>query len=127
MYPGRLEEQPIPLMVRTSCGKRPSSATAVLSALRTPKSPQPGHQSGSALPLKSLALSVGRRGLVASGMVDSVCISAIASSSDPDLVHRHVLVRLAGEDLLHPIRHVVRQEGLAVVFADVRVGRDAGL
>src|SRR5438132_10742442 len=112
-------------MVRTSCGRRPSSATAVLSAFGTPKAPQPGHQSGSALPLKSLTVSGWRRGLVA--MVDSVCSSPIEFSSDPDFVDRHVLLRLAGEDLLHAVGDVVRQERLAVVLADVRVGRDAGL
>src|SRR6267143_2337756 len=105
-------------MVRSSCGRRPSSATAVLSAFRTPKSPQPGHQSGSALPLKSLARSTGRRGRVKSWVVESICISVMVSSSDADLVNRHVLPGCAGEDLLHAIRHVVGQERLAVVLAD---------
>src|SRR6267378_2514834 len=126
MYPGRLDEQPIPLMVRTSCGRRPSSATAVLSAFKTPKSPQPGHQSGSALPLKSLTVS-GTRGLERICVLVSVWSSPIASSSDADLVHRHVLVGAAGEDLLHAVRQVVGQERLPVVLADVRVGRDPGL
>src|SRR5947207_7812369 len=127
MWPGRLDEQPIPLTVRTSCGKRPNSATAVLSAFRTPKSPQPGHQSGSTLPLKSLALSAGARGRVKSWVPGSICISAMISSSDADLVHRHVLPGRAGEDLLHAVRNVVGQERLAVVLADVCIRRDAGL
>src|SRR5437764_800473 len=120
-------EQPLPLMVRTSCGKRPSSATAVLSALRTPKSPQPGHQSGSAFPLKSLTVSAGRRGRVRSWDFDSIWISPMQSSSNADLVHRHVPGRLAGEDLFHAAHHVMGHERLPVVLADMRVRRDARL
>src|SRR5688572_22498806 len=54
----------MPLITIASCGRTPNSASACLSATRTPKSPQPGHQSGSALPLKSLIVS-GARGWLA--------------------------------------------------------------
>src|SRR3954470_21426713 len=54
----------MPLTVRTSCGCRPSSESAIFSAFKTPKSPQPGHQSGSAFPLNSFTGSgEGRLGL----------------------------------------------------------------
>src|SRR3954468_22102445 len=111
-------------MVSTSCGRSPSSATAVLSAFRTPKSPHPGHQSGSALPLKSLTVSPGRRVLVPICVLDSTCVSPMSSSqdsSDAYLVHRHVPGGLARQDLLHPRHQMMRQERLAVVLADVRV------
>src|SRR5438552_5576372 len=85
MYPGRFDEQPIPLMVKTSCGWSPSSATAVLRALSTPKSPQPGHQSGSALPLKSLTDSGARFGFASTAVLASLTAgSAIGSSVGGD-------------------------------------------
>src|SRR5438128_6569155 len=113
-------------MVSTSCGRRPSSDTADLSALSTPKSPQPGHQSGSALPLNSFTGSGARLGRLSSAVLVSVIAgSAIgAPPSDPDLVHRDVLLRLAGEHLPHALDHVVGQERLAVVLADVGVRDD---
>src|SRR3712207_3861743 len=101
----------------TSCGYRPSSAMACFSACSTPKSPQPGHQSGSAWPLKSLTLSAGR---------SSISNSIVVGTSDQDLVGRDVL-RGAAQDGLDAVDDVVRHERLAVVFADVRVGGIAGL
>src|SRR5439155_27151966 len=57
MKPGRLEEQPMPLMVTTLCGAMFISASTFSSEDKTPKSPQPGHQSGSTFPLKSAAVN----------------------------------------------------------------------
>src|SRR2546426_11136905 len=56
MNPGRLEEQPMPLIVTTLWGETFISASTFCSEDRTPKSPQPGHQSGSTFPLKSAAV-----------------------------------------------------------------------
>src|SRR5438132_10636196 len=114
-------------MVRTSCGRSPSSATAVFSAFSTPKSTQPGHQSGSALPLKSLTDSGARRGFVFGTSLVSITGSAIiALPSSHDLVNRDVLL-LARERLADALHDGVGHEGLAVVLPDVRVGDDAGL
>src|SRR6266568_3802355 len=44
--PGRFEEQPIPLTTSTCHGGSARACNAFVSALRTAKSPQPGHQSG---------------------------------------------------------------------------------
>src|SRR5712692_4288587 len=116
-------------MVSTSCGRSPSSATADLSALSTPKSPQPGHQSGSALPLNSLTGSGARLGFLTSAVLVSVTPgSAIGDPpSDPDLVHRDVLLGLAREHLPDALHHVVGQERLAVVLAAVGVRHPARL
>src|SRR5579885_2018660 len=46
MNPGRLLEHPIPETTSRSFGSMLRLATACVSALSTPKSPQPGHQSG---------------------------------------------------------------------------------
>ena len=51
MNPGKFEEHPIPLIVITSWGCLSNSDKAFCIAVSTPKSPQPGHQSGSILPL----------------------------------------------------------------------------
>src|SRR5207244_3481184 len=95
MNPGRLEEQPMPLIVTTLWGETFISASTFCSEDRTPKSPQPGHQSGSTFPLKSDAVS----GFVSS----TVAIFAPYHWRGPtralhqDFVHRHgqlYLVRL---------------------------------
>src|SRR5919202_669001 len=99
MYPGRLDEQPMPLMVMTSCGCSPSSASACLSACRTPKSPQPGHQSGSAWPLKSLTVSAGCVEEVTVSI--SVIIVEVPQASDQHLVDGDVLLRVVRQNLLH--------------------------
>ena len=44
--PGRFDEQPMPETTSSSCGWISSSAQACNKAFSTPKSPQPGHQSG---------------------------------------------------------------------------------
>src|SRR2546423_26685 len=101
----------MPLTVSTSCGCSPSSESAIFSAVKTPKSPHPGHQSGSALPLNSFTGNDGRLGLRSTGMEVSTRSSPICRPPlDPDLVNRDVLARLAGEDFLDAVDDVVRQE-----------------
>src|SRR5713226_8970847 len=68
MKPGRFDEQPIPEITANSCGLISSSAQARKSALRTPKSPQPGHQSGDTSGLKSFTSSLIGAVAVAIGM-----------------------------------------------------------
>src|SRR4030095_14677909 len=46
MNPGRFDEHPMPETIKTLWGGIPSSRIASLIDFRTPKSPQPGHQSG---------------------------------------------------------------------------------
>src|ERR1700756_5081476 len=53
MKPGKFDEQPIPLMVTTLWFGICNSTRAFWTAASTPKSPHPGHQSGSTLPFKS--------------------------------------------------------------------------
>src|ERR1019366_2889318 len=49
------EEQPMPETIATSSGRRPRPASARLSEATTPKSPQPGHQTGLVSDRKSFA------------------------------------------------------------------------
>src|SRR6266404_769659 len=123
MKPGRFEEQPMPLMTMTSCGWSPSSASANCNDASTLKSPQPGHQSGSIFPLKSLA--VGRApGDLTSGVAVEVRVSVgIMISLHNVFVDGHVNFRGADQDLLHSVDYVMRHKRFAVVFADV-AGRD---
>src|SRR5260370_5695436 len=98
MYPGKLEEHPIPLMVTTLWFGMRSSTRAFWTAASTPKSPHPGHQSGSTLPFISAMVNcwLARCGLVA------ICVF----SSDHNLVHGNGEVYVPGELLLHSL-HVV--------------------
>src|SRR5712671_3219749 len=116
MNPGRLDEQPMPLTVSTWCGCRPSSASAFCSAASTPKSPQPGHQSGLMRPLKSLAVSGTR----------SVVVIAVVSLHHDFLVG-NVDLHAPLAQLAHAVGDVMRHERLAVVLADAGVGGEAGL
>src|SRR5947209_19622088 len=111
MYPGKLDEQPMPLIVTTLYVGMRSSTSAFCTAASTPKSPHPGHQSGSTLPFKSAMVScwLARCTLVA------ICVS----SSDHNLVHGNGQFRLPSKLLFHGLHDVVRHEGFAVVFADM--------
>src|SRR6266516_3699276 len=122
MNPGRLEEQPMPLIVTTLWGETFISASTFCSEDRTPKSPQPGHQSGSTFPLKSDAVS----GFVSS----TVAIFAPYHWRGPtralhqDFVHRHgqlCLVRLRRQLLFDRFHNVMRHERFAIVLADVAI------
>src|SRR5262245_321264 len=57
MNPGRFEEQPMPETISTLWGAIFSSRIASLIDFNTPKSPQPGHQSGWTGPSSSLRVS----------------------------------------------------------------------
>src|ERR671931_671436 len=50
MKPGRFEEHPMPETMTMSLGATPRRPAAIFTAFKTPKSPQPGHQSGSTGP-----------------------------------------------------------------------------
>src|SRR5260370_22841517 len=110
MTPGKFEEHPMPLMVATSCFGICSSTSAFCTAARTPKSPHPGHQSGSTLPFRS-AITI-CLGSIASVAIESSLIflrffrffTFLDSSSffnlnfsNHDLVGRHRETRVAGE------------------------------
>src|SRR6266496_6855075 len=69
MKPGKFDEQPIPLMVTTLWFGICNSTSAFWTAASTPKSPHPGHQSGSTLPFKSAIATW----LVAAGAVTILC------------------------------------------------------
>src|SRR4051812_21454663 len=105
----------MPLTVSTSCGYSPSSAIACFSACSTPKSPQPGHQSGSLCPLKSLTVSGARSSIETS----------IVIPLHQDLVRGHVLTGGASKDRFHAVDDVMRHERLSVVLADVTFGLKA--
>src|SRR5262249_15489623 len=86
-------------------------------AARTPKSPQPGHQSGSTLPFVSAIVS--GRGL---STMDAICVS----SSDHDFVLGNRKVRVPGELFFHRFDDVMRHEWFTVIFAYVAVGYKTG-
>src|SRR5713226_8857567 len=117
MYPGKLEEQPMPLMVTTLWFGMRSSTSAFCTAASTPKSPQPGHQSGSTLPFMSAMVNC----LALSTLV-AICVS----SSDHDLVRGNGEFRLPRELFLHRLHDVMRHEGFAVVFTDVALRHETG-
>src|SRR5229473_759847 len=106
----------MPLMVTTLCVGICSSTKAFCSAASTPKSPQPGHQSGSTFPFSSAIVRLARCTLVA------ICVS----SSDHNLVHGNRKFRVPGELFLHGVDNVVRHKGFAVVLANVPAGHKAG-
>src|SRR5258707_341406 len=118
MYPGKLEEHPMPLMVTTLWFGIRSSTRAFCTAASTPKSPHPGHQSGSTLPFISA--------MVNCWLARCVLVAICVSFSDHNLVHRNGEFYVAGELLLHCLHDVVRHEGFAIVLANVPVRHKAG-
>src|SRR5260370_3395287 len=124
MYPGKLEEHPIPLMVTTLWFGMRSSTRAFWTAASTPKSPHPGHQSGSTLPFISA--------MVNCWLARCVLVAICFSFSDHNLVHGHGQLclphqlRLPRQLFLHCFHNVVRHEGFAVVLANVAVWHKAG-
>src|SRR5258708_14970237 len=109
MKPGKLDEQPIPLTVATWWLGICSSTSAFCTAARTPKSPQPGHQSGSTLPLRSAMV-------VSFGAAISVAIFYLL---DHDLVHCDRKRCASVQLLFYCFDNVVGHKGIAIVFADV--------
>src|SRR6266853_2065837 len=117
MKPGKLDEQPMPLMVTTLWFGICSSTSAFWTAESTPKSPQPGHQSGSTLPLKSVIFSC-------SGGATPVAIFIF--SSNHDFVRGNGKFRFPRELFLDRLNDVVRHERFAIVLANVAVRHVAG-
>src|SRR5215469_10457170 len=119
MKPGKFEEHPMPLMVATSCLGIWSSTRAFCTAARTPKSPHPGHQSGSTLPLRSAIT-------ICLGSIASVAIESSRGLKRifliflyQNFVGRHGKVRVAGELFFDCFYDVVGHEWFAVVLANV--------
>src|ERR1700722_9285918 len=145
MKPGKFEEQPIPLMVATSWLGICNSTNAFCTAASTPKSPHPGHQSGSTLPLKSaIVVSFGATVSVAivispsSGLpivifspgkpllANLIRHSNCETALDHDLVHRNGKGCTSTQLLPHRLHNVVGHKGFAIVFADVSIGHETG-
>src|ERR1700722_17713451 len=117
MNPGKFEEQPMPLMVATSWFGICSSTSAFCTAARTPKSPQPGHQSGSTLPLRSAMV-------VSFGAAISVAI--VCTLLDHNLVRGNGKRGASLELFFDCFDKVMRHKGFTIVLADVPVGHKAG-
>src|SRR6266436_4023477 len=118
MYPGKLEEHPIPLMVTTLWFGMRRSTRAFWTAASTPKSPHPGHQSGSTLPFISA--------MVNCRLARCVLVAICVSSSDHNLVHGNGELCVPAELFLHGVDNMVRHERFAVVLANVAAGHKAG-
>src|SRR5919197_5070310 len=108
----------------------PRSTSACFNAVRTPKSPQPGHQSGSTLPLKSLTV-IGARPTWSPLLFDiltsrSTVSTLIVHSLDHDFMDRDIFLRCAGQNRFDTVHDMMRHEGLAVVFPNMAVSSDAG-
>src|SRR5580692_2216058 len=86
-------------------------------AERTPKSPHPGHQSGSTLPFRSARVSC-----VRCCAVVAIC----ATSLNHDLVHWNREFCFPGELFFHCFYNVVRHERLSIVLANVTPGHKTG-
>src|SRR5213592_156514 len=142
MNPGRFEEHPIPLMVTTSWGWIWSSTSAFWSEDNTPKSPQPGHQSGSTFPLKSASVSLLESGSTTVAMCPphlyrrahrpaSYCgtnflgAGRFPLASNHNLVRRHGKLRFARHLFFNGIDNVMGHERLAVILTDITIGNVA--
>src|ERR1700756_1178863 len=107
----------MPLIVTTLCVGICSSTKAFCTAASTPKSPQPGHQSGSTLPFKSAVLSF---------LGGSNVVPIFIFSSNHNLVHGNGYFSAPGKLFLHRLHDVVRHERLPIVLANVAVRHIAG-
>src|SRR5579859_7042412 len=139
MNPGKFDEQPMPLMVTTSWFGICNSTSAFWTAASTPKSPHPGHQSGSTLPFKS-AIVTCHCGASAVAMllvsletnfeISQACQSERSKespTSHQNLVLRNRQPALPTQLFPNRIHEVVRHERLPIVFANVPVRHKAGL
>src|SRR5215469_13377468 len=129
MKPGMLDEHPMPLIVATSCLGICNSTRAFCTAARTPKSPQPGHQSGSTLPFRS-AITIGFGVITSVAILDAPCgllqnFVGLYFCSNHNFVYRHGKIGLAGELFLDCFHDVMRHEGFTIVLANVTVGDKA--
>src|SRR5260370_4048054 len=117
MYRGKLEAPPIPMMVQQLWFGLPSATRALWQAASPPKSPHPGHQSGSTLPFISA--------MVNCWLARCVLVAICVFSSDHNLVHGNGEFYVPGELLLHCLHDVMGHERLAVILADVPVRHEA--
>src|SRR6266849_1310683 len=137
MKPGKFDEQPIPLMVTTLWFGICNSTRAFWTAASTPKSPHPGHQSGSTLPFKSanatwlvsaraVAIFCSPQTSISSNTISSNMISSNTISSNKDFVCRHRELGLATQLFLYSFDDVVGHERFPVILSDVPVRYEAG-
>src|SRR6267142_4634594 len=112
MKPGKFEEQPMPLMVTTLWFGICNSTKAFWTAASTPKSPHPGHQSGSTLPFRSA---------IAACLVSARTVAIVLFSSNQDFMCGNGKSGRAAQLLLYRFHNMVRHERLPVVFSDVSV------
>src|SRR5580692_12224346 len=117
MKPGKFDEQPIPLMVTTLWFGICNSTRAFWTAASTPKSPHPGHQSGSTLPFKSA---------IATWLVAARAVAIFCSPSNQDFMCRYREPGLAAQLFSHRFDNVVGHERFPIVFSDISVGHEAG-
>src|ERR1700756_3668255 len=109
--PGKFDEHPIPLMVTTLWLGIWRSTNAFSTAASTPKSPHPGHQSGSTLPLKS---AIAKR-------LASAKTVAISVLLNQDFMGGNGKSGLSAQLFLHRFDDVVRHERFAIVLSDISV------
>src|SRR5215475_8508442 len=130
MNPGKLDEQPMPLMVTTLWLGICSSTRAFSTAARTPKSPHPGHQSGSTLPFRSAIVTChfGCRAVAMSSSPQEFHQTNFVTpmSSHQDLVLRNRELRLAAQLLLHRLDNVMGHKWFPIVLSDVTVSYETG-
>src|ERR1039458_7956285 len=119
MKPGKLDEQPMPLTVATWWLGICNSTSAFCTAASTPKSPQPGHQSGSTLPLRS-AITIGLGAVI-------LIVAIVDFSLNHHFVGWHGKGSRSGKLFAHRRNDVMRHEGLSVVLANMAVGHEARL
>src|SRR5215831_5519880 len=111
MKPGKLDEQPMPLMVTTLWLGICNSTRAFSTAASTPKSPHPGHQSGSTLPFRSAIVTChwGARAVaMSSSPRQSNSVTQMCSHQDFMLRNREC--RLATELFFYCVDDVVRHK-----------------
>src|SRR4029077_997427 len=94
------------LMVTTLWFGMRNSTSAFSTAASTPKSPHPGHQSGSTLPLKS---AIARRLVSAKTVAISVLLNQ-------DFMRGHGQSGLSAQLFLHRFDDVVRHERFTIIF-----------
>src|SRR5439155_13610037 len=107
MKPGRFEEHPMPETMTRSLGATPRRPAAIFTAFKTPKSPQPGHQSGSTGPAyvsRGSSITVAMRDLPS-------CIHGLpvvgGSGFDANGQLPGLGAGVAGDDVQHPPRLAV--------------------
>src|SRR5215469_2723904 len=131
MKPGKLDEQPMPLIVTTLWFGICNSTRAFSTAASTPKSPHPGHQSGSTLPFRSAIVTChwGARTVAMSSSPRRESHHFIRTQAclHQDFVLRNRKRSLATQLFLHSVDDVVRHKWLSIVLSDMAVSYETGL